>query len=770
MPRLTPGTQLGSYEIVAPLGAGGMGEVYRARDRRLEREVALKVLPEAVASHEDRLARFEREAKTIAALNHPHIVTIHSIEEAGGIRFLTMELIEGLSLDQMIASGALPLARVLDVAIALADALSAAHEKGIVHRDLKPGNVMVTRDGRAKVLDFGLAKAAQSEPALAATQALTMAAPISTAGQVMGTVPYMAPEQVRGETVDARADLFSFGILLYEMVTGARPFGGSTSADVGSAILRDTPVPVRNVRADAPNDLERVIARCLEKDRERRIQTAKDVRNELELLRRGAPAAAPTRPAPARTPVSDAPSIAVLPFANRSRDEEDEYFSDGLADELTSVLSKIRGLRVAARSSSATFKGKPATVAEVGKALNVATVLEGSVRKAGNRVRISVQLVKVEDGYQLWSETYDRTLDDIFAVQDDIAQSVVRELRTALLGAQADSKASGEVRAEVAAAAVGRGASSEAHRLCMQARHLIDRLNETDTVLGIRYLRDALALDPDYALAWVYLSAALNNQAGYGWVPMEEGLPPAREAALRALSLAPDLAEAHAALGRIQSSFDWDWKGAEASYRRALELAPTHSDILVGAANLAFYHGREEEGEALLRRALEHDPLSALAYVRLGFTCRAGDRPAEAIECFTKALELAPRRIVSHFMLGVIHMAERREREALIEMNLEPAEWARLTGLAVIHHLAGRKAESDEALDRLGRQHGKDSAYQIAAVHSVRGETDACFEWLERAYAQRDGGLPFLMREPFFRPVRTDPRWAAFLKKMGLAG
>jgi TolB-like protein len=379
----------------------------------------------------------------------------------------------------------LPLARVLDLAIPLADALAAAHQKGVVHRDLKPANVMVSREGRVKVLDFGLARTADGGVGTA-TMAPTMD-PISQVGMVVGTVPYMAPEQLRGAPVDARTDLFSLGILLYELATGARPFQGASSVEISSAILRDPPPSPSSLRADLPRDLARVLERCLEKDPERRIQTAKDVRNELELLRRSvdpqAPPQRPRRPEPAPKQ-ADAPSVAVLPFANRSASADDEYFSDGLADELISVLVKIKGLKVAARTSSASFKGKDATIEDVGRALNVQTVVEGSVRKAGNRVRISVQLIKVDGGDALWSETYDRALDDIFAVQDDIAQSVVKELRTTLLGESPDSDASGAAKAEVQAAAQGRGANPESHRLLLEGRHFVEQMSDSGVARG----------------------------------------------------------------------------------------------------------------------------------------------------------------------------------------------------------------------------------------------------------------------------------------------
>jgi len=804
---LLPGARLGSYEIVASLGAGGMGEVYRARDSRLGREVAVKVLPESVASHPDRLARFEREAKAVAALNHPNIVTIFSIEEAAGTRFLTMELVEGHGLDLLITPGGLVLSRVLDLAIPLADALVAAHERGVVHRDLKPANVMVTSTGRLKVLDFGLAKLTSMEPTSDATLARTVEAPVSSAGQVVGTAPYMAPEQLRGEPVDARTDLFAFGILIYELASGRRPFIGTTLADVTSAILRDAPPPLQLLRADLPGDLHRIVGRCLEKDRERRFQTAKDVRNELEFLRRTIessgmaaaaaaaststtsatsatstvstasatsqysppPGTAPTPPpAPAPgPPPHEIPSNAVLPFVNRSRDADDEYFSDGLADELLNVLAKIRGLRVAARTSSYHFKGKDEELSTIGRKLNVATLLEGSVRKSGNRVRISVQLVKVSDGYHLWSETYDRTLDDIFAVQDDIAQSVVKELRTTLMGEAPHSKASGEVRAAVEAAAKGRAENPEAHRLVLQGRYFVERFTRDDVARAVGYFRQALELDPDSALAWVELGRAINHQAGYGWIPLRAGAEEARAATQRGIALQPDLSEAYVVLGSIQVSHDWDWKAAEASFLRALELDPSGAYALRAIGGLALGVGRLDDAIALAQRATEHDPLNSGAFSTLGNAYRYAGRYDEARQALVKALELNPQRIVTHLVLGLILAEQGRDAEAIRELEQEPEPFARLCGLSIAHHLAGRAEQSDAALQALIDGHAEDAAYQIAGACAMRREWDAAFEWLDRAYSQRDVGLALLRFEPVFRPVQSDPRWAAFMKKMG---
>ncbi len=545
---LQPGTRLGTYEILGPLGAGGMGEVYRARDSRLGREIALKVLPAEVAASSDRLARLEREARTVAGLNHPNIVVLYTVEDADGVRFLTMELVSGHALSDLVAPGGLPLQKLLELAIPLADALVAAHEKGVIHRDLKPGNVMVTREGRIKVLDFGLAKMMGADAPGAEGPSLTVTAdgPISGEGRVVGTVPYMAPEQLRGEAVDARSDLFSLGIILYELATGRRPFAGETSIDVSHAILRETPEPLSRVRTDLPSDFAALVDHCLQKSPRERVQTALDVNNALRRLRKVLERGGPERPESDKVA-----SIAVLPFVNRSASADDEYFSDGLSDELLNVLSKIKRLRVTARTSSFQFKGTRDDVPTIGRKLNVATLLEGSVRKAGNRIRVSVQLVNVADSSHLWSETYDRTLEDIFAVQDDIAQAVVKELRAALLGEESDSDASGQARADVAKAAKGRGTDSEAHRFHLLAGHLIARFTREDTARAIEYLTQAIKRDPKFALAWAELALAYAREADWGWAPVSEGYARAREAVEHALSAEPDLAEGHVEKARI---------------------------------------------------------------------------------------------------------------------------------------------------------------------------------------------------------------------------
>lgn len=746
-----------------------MGEVYRARDLRLGREVAIKVLPAGAASSPDRLSPFEREARTVAGLNHPNIVTLFSVENADGIRFLTMELVDGQPLSTLITPGGLPLSRLLEIAVPMADALVAAHERGVVHRDLRPGNVMVSREGRVKVLDFGLAKMGAG-PVLdsVATVTVTAGATRLDEGKAVETAPYMAPEQIRGEQVDARADIFSLGIILYELIAGRRPFSGATPADVRSAILRDAPEDIARVRADLPSEMVRIVDRCLEKDRRERFQTALDVYNELRRIKQAHEQG--ERRASAGPESRGVASIAVLPFANRSASEEDEYFSEGLADELLNVLAKIRGLRVAARSSAFSFKGKQATIVEIGRALNVSTLLEGSVRKAGNHVRISVDLVKVSDGYHLWSETYDRTLEDIFAVQDDIAHSVVKELRTTLLGEDADSKASGEVEAEVARAATGRASDPEAQRLFFLARYLIERYTREATAKAVEHLNEAVTLDSDFALAWAELSRAHALGADRGWTSVEDGYRRAREAARRAHSLEPDLPEAHAAIAWIHLTYDWDWRRAQASVSRAVELAPGNTMALRAASWLAMCMGRVEEAIGFQRRALERDPLSAAAHGNLGIVLHAADRFTEADAAYRHGLELAPQSSCMHALLSLTLVAQSRGEEALAEAMREPHEGYRLWALAIVHDALGHGMESDATLRELAEKHAVDAAIQIAQVHGARGEIDAAFEWLERAYEQRDGGITEMRPNPRFRSLHGDARWAALLKRMGLEG
>jgi len=477
-------------------------------------------------------------------------------------------------------------------------------------------------------------------------------------------------------------------------------------------------------------------------------------------------------PAPPTVAADPTPSIAVLAFANRSASADDEYFSDGLADELLNVLAKIKGLRVAARTSAFSFKGKQSTVAEIGNILNVATVLEGSVRTSGSRVRISVQLVKVNDGFQLWGETYDRTLEDIFAVQDDIAQAVVTELRGALMGEKSSHADEMQVIAEIADAGRDRSENNEAQRLFLQGRYLLGRKSEAELMRSIDYLKQAVALDPQFALAWAWLAQALCDAGGWGSVPVHEAYPSANAAATRAIALAPDLVQAHMAMASFQISYQWDWASAEATVQRALQLAPDNADVLTVAARLAFCLNRFDEAEAYGLRAIALDPLNAGSYRMLAIALFSAGKFDAAIEQLRHALALAPDAIASRHVLSIILSEQGRFEEAMVEARLEKADWARLTSVSTIQWAMNTdisRAESTAALAQLVEKHSEHSAIQIAGLYALRRDADAAFLWLERANAQRDSGTVYVNGFRYFHNVRGDPRWPLFTKKMGFA-
>ena len=781
--ELEPGTKLSHYRVESKIGAGGMGEVYLAWDTRLDRKVAIKFLHEELSQDIDKLNRFKQEAKAASALNHPNIMTVYEIGEVDGKNYIATEWIEGKTLRQSLSpKEPIALKMVFKVMVQVAEALAAAHQAGIIHRDIKPENIMIREDGYAKLLDFGLAKLTE-QAAASASEEVTRIQINTTPGIVMGTVSYMSPEQARGRLVDPRSDLFSLGVILYELLANRRPFTGKTTSHELVAILEKTPAPIASSGYVVPADLETITMRLLEKDVERRYQTAREVVADLKALRKrlefeaelertSSPDAAretATRIfSPDTTPQNSAVnSIAVMPFVNMSSGEDGDYFSDGLAEELLNVLSKIRGFRVAARTSAFSFKGKQATITDIGEALNVASVLEGSIRTAGNRVRISVQLINVADGYHIWSETYDRMMDDIFAVQDDIAQSVVEELRARLLGEKPGADTIAMVEEEVAEAVKGRAANPEAQRLMLLGRYFLDRTNPDDARKAISFFREALDLDSEYALGWAELGRTHAVQAGKSWVPVDQGYADARRATERALELEPDLADGHAILGRIQAAYDWDLTGAMASYEKALELAPGSSLVLDGASILKFKLGHFDEALELSRRVLAQDPLSGAIWHNLGLMCHAAGLLAESEKAFRRALELSPQRQLTTAMLALVLLDQGRSDEAAAYAANEPDEVWRLWAEAIIFHETGLKEEADAALGTLKREFPDGNAYQIAEVCAMRGESDEAFTWLDRAIAERDPGVTHTKADPRFRPLNNDPRWPALLRQIG---
>ena len=600
-----------------------MGEVYRATDTRLGRDVALKVLRAGMASDAERRERFRREVRALAALDHPAIVGIYSVEETGGVYFLTMPLLEGERLDQCIPEGGLPLDRLLGIGIALAAALSAAHEKSIIHRDLKPANVIITKQGAVKVLDFGLAKVGGRDGEESFDSGLSTEAR-TREGAVMGTIPYMSPEQVNGETVDLRTDIFSLGILLYEMSTGQRPFRGRSFADVASAILRDAPPSLTSIRSDLPARLQTVIEACLKKDAADRPQTAAEVQSTLAtILNTGA------APIPTSRGSGEEPSIVVLPFASLSPDPNDEYFADGVSEEILDALAHIPGLRVAGRGSAFALKGKNEDLRQVGIKLRVSTILEGTLRRAGNRLRITAHLIDAGSGYQIWTERYDWVLEDVFAVQDEIASAIAGRLRLSLAGAGI------------------RGGPPPTRHLGAYEWYLKGRIllyqRGPSIPKALACFTEAVTLDPNYAQAWAGLADGYTTSGYSGYEPGSKVMPRALEAARRALELEHGLAEAHNAVACATLLYERNYLLAEQEFLELLvSPRPSTGWAWYGLFFLLLVGGREPEAREQIALLFDLDRLSAYANVILAFVDFATRRFPEAVKHAQRGVELDP--------------------------------------------------------------------------------------------------------------------------------
>ena len=611
-----PGTRLGTYEIASPLGAGGMGEVYRAKDLRLGREVALKVLPAGVAADPGRLARFEREARAVAALNHPNIVVLYAVEDEGDVRFLTMELVEGQSLDRQVRPGGLPLPRVIEIGIALADALTAAHEKGVVHRDLKPANVMLTRDGRVKVLDFGLAKLAEAEADLE----LTQSAPLSSPGAVVGTVPYMSPEQIRGVDVDARSDLFALGIILYELAVGRRPFAGATAADVGSAILRDTPDPLPSVRPDLPGDLDRIVRRCLEKDPRERFQTALEVGNDLRRVNPVAENRQRTMGGEATAP--DIASIAVLPFANLSSDAENGYFADGLTEEVILMLAKLSALRVASRTSVMAYRDRADSPSQIARALGVTHLLEGSVRKSGSRIRITVSLLDAKADRSLWAEKFDGTMDDVFDMQDRVAQATVHALELTITPQEAAKLLDHPIR------------NAEAYDEYLRAREDLNDFTVSGLERSLQHLDQAARLEPDNVFVLRGLGRACWAAINHGLSDDVSRLDQALAYADTIARLSPESPYVHEIRGLVAIARG-DIEIGLRNLSVAHEAMPADEDIGTWYAVLLFFVVRLDAAVVVAREVARNHP-NTIATLLLSVTDVFRGRPRSVIAEFDR--------------------------------------------------------------------------------------------------------------------------------------
>ena len=679
---------LAHYRLTEKLGEGGMGIVWRAFDTRLDRDVAIKFLHSSVLHDPDRLARFEREAKAVAALNHPNIVTIYSVEEADGCRFFTMELVRGKTLSALIPRDGLPLDRVLEVAVPLADALGAAHAAGITHRDLKPSNIMVGDDGRVKILDFGLAKFRR-----AASPSITSGLPtrtVSQAGSVSGTVPYMSPEQLRGRPLDPRSDIFSLGVVLYEMATGRRPFDGDTPADLVASILKDAPGPITDINPGYPHHFARIVNHCLEKEPERRPQSAADLRDELASL---TDAGEEEAPAPG-------PSIAVLPFADMSREKDQEYFCEGVAEEIINALTRVKGLQVASRTSAFGLKATPLSSRDIGRKLRVRHLLEGSVRKSGDRLRITVEMTDVEGGFHLWSERFDRQMEDIFAIQDEIAANVARNLELTL--------GPGAQRAMQKA----QPSDIQAYDFYLRGRRYFYQYRRKGMEYALQMFSRAIEIDPRYALAYAGIADCSSYLYMYD-VRSEENRARVESASRKALELDPDLAQAHASRG-MALSLQGRHGEAEQAFEMAIKLDPQLFEAHYFYARDAFAQGKLDKSLQQYERAIAVRPedyqcplLCAQIYTSLG-------REAEAMTSRRRGLRLAEDRLKTHphevraLYLGASALVSLGERDLGLQwadraVRMEPDDSMLLYNVGCIKSLAGRIEEAIDCLEKANR-------------------------------------------------------------------
>jgi TolB-like protein/Tfp pilus assembly protein PilF len=785
-----------------------MGEVYRARDPRLDREVAIKVLPEQIPDPK-RLRRFEQEARAAGALNHPNVLAVYDVGTHGGVPYVVSELLEGQTLHMRLAGGALPVRRALDYALQIAHGLAAAHDKGIVHRDLKPENVFITEDGRVKILDFGLAKLIRSQQLIEEEEKRLGTGSTSSGAEGMGTVGYMSPEQVRGEPVDHRSDIFAFGAVLFEMLSGTRAFRRECAAETMNAILKEDPPELRASTPGISPGLERLVHRCLEKRASDRFRSAHDLALALETVSSERPgeehgashaALVVTRYkklslaavagivlaggfygfyrtlAPARaTPVTDViDSLAVLPFENVGGDPESDYLSDGVAESLITELSRRSDLKVMARSTSFRFRGKDVDPRQVGRDLAVGAVLTGRVSVRGDTLLIGAELVDVARGTRLWGEQYKTPLRDIVALEQDIAGEISRGLR---LKPQPRDET---LRRELPFLPLPLGIptrrpteDSEAYRLTLLSRYEINNAGTPErTKKALEYAQQAVERDPTYAPAYEALARAYLQMGGREFLPNREAMSRARTAAMKALEIDESLPEAHMALGWVRARFDWDWAGADRSYRRAIELNPNSPDAHFGYSLYLGPMGRFQEGIAHAKRAVELDPLTPQRRRRIGqlyFFSREYD---QALGAFREALEFDPNLGGFHFYLGWIYREKGMYEEAVAEFRKELGDGPR--GPLVVGHLgnayarAGREREARECLRELKQRSKVDTVgtYEVAFIHAGLGEKDEAFDWLEKAYAERDQGMLYLKVDPALDPLRSDRRFEDFLRRM----
>ncbi len=813
--QLFTDTILSHYRIISKIGAGGMGEVHLAEDTRLDRKVALKILPPEFAEDKDRMSRFVREAKSASALNHPNIITIHEIGESDGTHFIATEFIDGKTLSEYAKANPLDYKSALEIAIQIASALDEAHSAGIVHRDIKPDNVMVRPNGLVKILDFGIAKlsAANAQPSLDA-EAATAIKSGTTPGMIIGTANYMSPEQAKGKEVDARTDIFSFGMVLYEMLAGGLPFAGDNALEMIGAILKDEPKPLG---ADVPAEIQKIISKCLRKDADERYQTIKEVGNdlrevkqELEFQNKLERTVAPDRAEPktqilratttdetnrtktnqtvSRNPRTKYPaiglavvllsvvgffayrsfaptrqieSIAVMPFVNESGNADVEYLSDGMTETLIKSLSQLPGLNVKPRSSVFRYKGKDADLQTIVKELNVQAILTGRVVQRGEQLTLSLELVDVQKDSVIWSESYDRKQSDLVALQSEIARDVSSKLK---------SKLSGVDEAKVIKTST---ADPEAYQAYLKGRYYWNRRTAENLKKAIEQFKIATDRDPNFALAYAGLADCYAVLPEYAGIPTLETLPQATAYAERALALDDRLAEPRTTLAFIYRA-SWKWKESELEFKRAIELNPSYATSYHWYSLLLRNLGRFDETASTIKRAQELDPLSSIIGVNVSDSYQMQNDHNASIETALKIIELDPTFSAAYENLGASYLKLGRTAEGIANLEkaveLSKRAGVRLRGLGYGYAVTGKRTQAIAIAKKMEEKYEKKEAtgQYVAAVYAGLGDKDKAFEWLEKDFHARQGFLGDIKWRIHFESLRADPRFKDLLKRMNL--
>jgi len=764
---LRPGSVLGRYHIVERLGEGGMGSVYRASDPRLERDVALKVLHEDPDPGRgiDRRRQLRLEARALSRLMHPNIATLFDLDTHDGVDFLVLEYVPGHTLAHLLESGPLPEARARAIALEVSEALEAAHEHGVVHRDLKPGNIILNPRGRAKVLDFGLARFQGSSTATMST--LKTADPVE---RFAGTMPYMAPEQIRGERTDARTDVWALGVIMHEMCAGARPFAGTDYSQLLYRIVHEAAPALRTLRPGVSPAYAAIVARCMEKDPARRFADAASLRRAL----RGDDSAgalsvpemmdaAPASAEPLSGGAIRIRSLAVLPLANRSGDPAQEFFVDGMTDALIADLAQIAALRVISRTSAMRFKGSDKPLPEIARDLHVDGIVEGSALLAGGRVRITVTLIEAATDRSLWAKSYERELTDILTLQSEVARAIAEEVRVQVTP---EERTRLEPKGPV---------NPAAHVAYLQGRYLWNRWNTESFRHSLERYREAIEADPGYALAWAGLADSYATLGNTNAMAPAEAYVKAREAAERGLALDPSLAELHASLAYVHRFHDWDWARAERGFLRALELNPGYATGRRWYAQFLSGLGRHGEAIAEAERALELDPLSLVIHTAVGDVLFYARRYERAVSYYRRCVELDATFGPGHTDMAraLEHLGRHEEAIAEFLLGVGHTPGARMpasTGLATLLAAAGRREEAGAMIAALieRSQSAYVSPYGIASAYAVAGENAKALDWLERAYEQRDGTLVWIKVHPRMDGLRAEPRFRELLSKMKL--